>query len=255
VVLSVIVLAISPNLVPAVFNYFYNSVEIISHLKNSREVFFWTQLIINVTVYTAGLILAIWLPRPIARVVAPNSDAAKRLAALSNDDLRWLRRRCLALGHLAGGISLGLWALTAPAYPIGINLGVDHLPPSVYLHFGMSMILCGLIAAAYPFFCVSCFTVGCCYPPLTRLESMDDRDLKALKSLARWSWLYLILAATVPMLSVAILVLMGSQSRPALALLSVGGIAGLVVALLLFRQLQSDLNALALVATPAESQK
>jgi hypothetical protein len=48
------------------------------------------------------------------------------------------------------------------------------------------------------------------------------------------------------------LALIGSKARYALAILSVGGMAGAAMSYLLFRRLQADLAALAVIAAPPE---
>ena len=128
---------------------------------------------------------------------------------------------------------------------------VGEIPTSAYVHFVASLTLCGLIAAAYPFFGVACLSVCSFYPALARVETMAEEDRDPLVRMARTSGMYLFLAATVPMLSVAILVLIGSQARVELALLAVAGLAGFGLAFLAYRMLQSDLDALAGIAGPA----
>jgi hypothetical protein len=127
---------------------------------------------------------------------------------------------------------------------------VGSIPSSADVHFVASLTLCGLIAAAYPFFGVACLSVCSFYPALVRVETMTEDDREPLLRLARTSGLYLLLAATVPMLSVAILVLIGSQARFALGLLAAAGLAGFGLAFLGYRRLQSDLDALAAIAAP-----
>ncbi len=118
---------------------------------------------------------------------------------------------------------------------------VGSVPASACIHFVASLTLCGLIAAAYPFFGVTCLAVCSFYPALVRIDSMTHDDVEPLVRLGRSTWLYLLMAATLPMLSVAILVVIGSQARFALGLLAVAGLAGFGLAFSLFRMLQSDL--------------
>lgn len=241
---GVVVAAILPNLVAAVFNYVYNDLEIVSHLKGAEDVFWRTQLAINSVAFPLGIGLALALAWPVAAAVRRPA----LMAALSAQSLRRLRQRCLRLGHYAAAISLSLWLLAAPAYPIAISLGVAEVPAAAYLHFVASLTLCGMIASAYPFLGVSCLTVCCLYPALARLETMTRDDCDSLQRLGRGSWIYLLVAASVPMLSVAVLVLIDSQARFALGLLAAGGVVGLASAFWLFRTLQADLAALTLVA-------
>lgn len=245
-VACVMLAAVLPNAFAAVFNYDYNRREIIEHLPHSQEAFWQIQTTINAIAFPVGIFLVIWFTRPVAAAVRRSRESNP----LPAETQRRLRRRCLALGHLAAGISLALWLVAAPAYPIALQLEVGAVPASAYIHFVASLTLCGLIAAAYPFFGVACLAVCSFYPALVRIDSMSHEDLDPLVRLGKSSWLYLVLAATVPMLSIGVLVVIGSQARFALGLLAAAGLAGLGVAFLLFRTLQSDLAALSLVAAP-----
>jgi len=246
--ICVVLAALLPNALAAVFNYHYNRIEIIEQLKGAQDIFWRTQMTINAIAFPLGLGIALGYSRPVVK----GAQNAGRGEPLDAAVLQRLRLRCLKLGHYAAGISLALWLAAAPAYPIAINLGVESVSREVYAHFFFSLALCGLIAAAYPFFGVACLSVCSFYPALVRLESMTPDDRESLARLGRASWFYLLLAAFVPMFSVAILVFIRSQARYALALLALGGVAGLGTAFALFRTLQSDLAALTVVATPAD---
>lgn len=246
-VAGVLVAAVLPNVVAAVFNYFYNRLEIIEHLHDSRVAFERIQTTINLIAFPLGIFFVFWFMRPIAKRIQHPDDGSQDSAETSAQ----LRQQCLRLGHLAAGISLGLWLVAAPAYPIALHMGTGAVPFSASLHFIASLTLCGLIAAAYPFFSVACLAVSSFYPALVRIDSMTEADAVNLQRLSRTSWLYLLLAATVPMLAVAILVLMGSQARFALGLLAVAGLAGFGLVFLQFRILQADLLALSVLTTAA----
>jgi hypothetical protein len=101
-------------------------------------------------------------------------------------------------------------------YPVLLNVIRGSVPPSVYVHFVASLALCGLIAAAYPFFGVSLLALRCFYPALVHWDTMSKDELPSLRQLGRHSWFHLILAASVPMLSVLILALSGLDRRLAL---------------------------------------
>ena len=81
-----------------------------------------------------------------------------------------------------------------------------------YGHFVASLALCGMIAAAYPFFGVTCLAACSFYPVLVRLETMNRDDRQELYRLGRTAWLYLILAALVPTLAVLVLGFLGSRA-------------------------------------------
>jgi serine/threonine protein kinase len=245
-VTCVMLATVVPNAFAAVFNYYYNRREIIEHLQNSQKAFEQIQAVINAIAFPVGIFLVIWFTRPVAAALRREREHDP----LAADALRLLRRSCLRLGHLAAGISLALWLVAAPAYPIALQMEVGSVPTSAYVHFVASLTLCGLIAAAYPFFGVACLSVCSFYPALVRVESMSHEDLDPLVRLGRSSWLYMLVAATVPMLSVVILVAIDSHARFAVGLLAAAGLAGFGLAFLLFRTLQSDLAALTVIAAP-----
>lgn len=247
---SVLVAAIVPNALAGIFNYFYNRIEIIDQLQNSGAAFERIQTVINVIAYLIGISFVFWFVSPISKRIQRSADDSQE----SEETSSRLRLQCLRLGHLAAGISLGIWMIAALAYPMALHMQVKSVPLSASLHFIASLTLCGLIAAAYPFFSVSCLAVSSFYPALVRIDSLTEADATNLQRLSRSSWLYLLLAATVPMLAVAILVLLGSQARFALGLLAVAGLAGFGLAFTQFRLLQADLLALRLLTTvPGES--
>ena len=141
-------------------------------------------------------------------------------------------------------VGLTLWLVAAPAYPILLQVMHGNVPTAIYVHFLASLALCGLIAAAYPFFAVSLMALRCFYPALVRWESLTADDLPALKNLARASWFHLVLAASVPMLAVTILALSGLDRRFALVALAAGGAMGFGLAVTAFRLVQQDLQIL-----------
>lgn len=245
-VTCVMLATVVPNAFAAVFNYYYNRREIIDHLQDYQQAFWQIQTTINSIAFPAGIALVIWLTRPVAAAMRRQRNNEP----LAAETLRHLRRSCLRLGHFAAGVSLALWLIAAPAYPIALQMEVGSVPTSAYIHFVASLTLCGLIAAAYPFFAVACLGVCSFYPALVSVESMSHGDLDPLLRLARSSWRYMLVAATVPMLSVVILVAIDSHARFAVGLMAAAGLAGFGLAFVLFRTLQSDLAALTLIATP-----
>jgi hypothetical protein len=164
----------------------------------------------------------------------------------------------LALGHYAALIGAALWVVAGPAYPVSLRVFDAQLEPIDYLHFCASLALCGLIAAAYPFFGVTWISVRVLYPALLRGQSGAPQDDAVLSRLGRSAGLYLLVAGGVPLLGVALLVLSAqatqAQNPAALAILSLAGLAGFSIAYLMYGVIQRDLTALRLVVTGLESE-
>jgi hypothetical protein len=125
-----------------------------------------------------------------------------------------------------------------------MHVYVGALPPLAYIHFLGSLALCGLMAAAYPFLAITFLAVRCFYGAFARPGEASPGDLTEMTRLGRRLWGYLLLAASVPLLGVTVLALIGSGNRLALAVLSVGGLAGLALGFRTFRLIRADLAAL-----------
>ena len=228
-----------PNLVGAIFNFHYNRGEIQAMIPAADQTFMRIQFLINFITFPIGMLSAGWLVGTVTR--ATQVDIQARLSAA---ELSERRRRCLELGNMASTVGLTLWLVAAPAYPILLHWLYGDVPAAIYGHFLASLTLCGLIAAAYPFFAVSLMSLRCLYPALVRWESISADELPALKNLARASWFHLVLAASVPMLAVTILALSGLDRRTALVQLAAGGAIGFGMAVSAFRLVQQDLQVL-----------
>ena len=236
---TVSVITVIPNLVAAIFNFIYNHGEIVARLPEAEPTFMRIQTIINLITFPTGTACAGWLAGSIARAVQTDQRHT-----LTSAELAARRKRCLDLGNLAVIVGLTLWLIAAPAYPIALHIMLGEVPAAVYGHFVASLALCGLIAAAYPFFGVSIVAIRGFYPMLTRWDSIVPDDVVALQKLHRQCWFYLGLAALVPMVAVVILVLSGSNSRFELVALAAGGAIGFGIALSAFRLVQADLTTL-----------
>lgn len=243
-----ILLTLLPNLVGAVFNFFYNLSEVRAHVPEAVPQFMQVQRVINAVAFPVGIAVGSWLVLSVARTVrTPHPEQ------LSATQLQDKRRRCLKLGWLVGGLSLSLWLLAAPAYPLALHALRGQLPAALYGHFLASLALCGLIACAYPFLSVSCVAVRCFYPRLVQWNSLHQDDVRWLERLAQNAWLSILLAALVPMLAAGLLVLVDSGQRSSLLALTVGGAASFGLAVSLFRWLQRDIQTLCRALTTSLS--
>ena len=247
-VVTVAIITLIPNVVAAVFNFLYNHGEILTWRPDAEPTFMRIQMIINLIAYPTGLSCAGWLAGSVGRATRSDLRAKLTVASLGEQ-----RRRCLELGNLAAIVGLTLWLIAAPAYPISLHLMLGDVPTQLYGHFLASLALCGLIAAAYPFFGVSFVAVRCFYPTLVQWESMSRDDVASLQRLSRQTWLYLVLAASVPMVAVMIVVVCGLHDhRFALVVLAAGGTLGFGIAVTAFRLVQSDLAILTRVISRSD---
>ena len=129
-----------------------------------------------------------------------------------------------------------------------MRLGLGPQPASFFFTFMVSLVLCGLIAAVYPFFGVTFIAVRVLLPALLRHHSPSARKLAGMERLKRRTGLYLLLSAVAPMLTVAAWAAMGSENRAALGLLAAVGLIGFGAAFVLSRAIVGDLDALTATA-------
>jgi len=239
----IVLLTLIPNAIAGVLNYHYNHDAVVQHMQDAEGLFGVLVVILNSTLFSAGVLIGIFRMSRVCRYVW---NAPLRAAL---NDVECTRARILAtrLGHEAASIGVVLWVLGGILFPVLMHFGMGQGEFHMYAHFFSSLLLCGLIAAVYPFFIVTLLPLHRFYPLLVRLGSMHDDDRQALENLRRWSWLYFGLAALVPLIAGAMLSVIQSSSRWAAASSAFIGIAGFAAAWFAVRRIQQDIDALEIV--------
>jgi small-conductance mechanosensitive channel len=116
--------------------------------------------------------------------------------------------------------------------------------------FLQSASVCSLMAAAYTFFLVTLLVLRSFYPALLD-RATDHDDEAALAAVGRRSGWYLLMAGGAPLVTMALMFLLGSQDRPALALLTFAGLAGLGFSFWAHGEISADVAALVAAAGAA----
>jgi serine/threonine protein kinase len=241
--LAIFPLGVAVNALASLFNIVYNQSAIIDRLSPATQgVFQIIIVLINGTFFP--LCLALWLAAawPVARAVRnPNPTPPAEAFAL--------RRRCLNLGAWSAAVCLGGWVTAGVLWPLSLDVSAELLTLRDHVHLLVSLTLCGLIAAAYPFFIVSFMSVSVLYPALLRTGSSPN-DAAELTRLERILGLYLMIAAAVPLLGVTLMTLDDHAQRLPLQILSVAGFFGFGLIYTLDRAIRADLAALRRVVEP-----
>jgi hypothetical protein len=237
-----------PNLLAVVFNIAYYRAEILADWPAAAVLFDLLGqesglLAINCGFQPLGVLIFALPLLPILRGLArlragqrlPSSEAAR------------LRRRCLHLGRLAALICVGSWLVVGIAWPAAVRI-VSGPPPQgavVYLHFAVSLVLCGLIAAVYPYFIMTFMSLRVLYPAFLDPDRPAGEDAPALAQLAHELGLFRVLATAVPLFAVALIAWRGASSPFAVAVLSITGLVGTALVYALESRIRADLAALA----------
>jgi len=246
-IITGIVAVVFPHILASLLNVYYNFEKIVKQIIPPEEWwnFFLSIIPINVTAYPLAIVVVSYLMWPIGRHVR----ALALGAPVTDADVR-LRRRALRVGHLVALVGIVSWVLTGPAIPGTLELLVGEIPRRLYIYFPVSVLVCGLIATAYPFFHATFLAVQVYYPALIEKTGPRTEDQTALIKLGRSCGIYLLLAGGIPMLTITLLIVsqsiaVSTDSDPVVYLvLSVIGLVGLGVSFWLYRIIQRDLAAL-----------
>ncbi len=257
----ILLVGLLANGLMGVFNFVYNQGEIIAKGHLRREVFLNTQAIINGVAFPLGIALFL-------RIAWPLHRGLKRLRAgqpLSEGQRAELRQLCLRLGKHGADICLACWLVAGFVYPIALTAGgafrdvdagttpANPFSSSVFVHFLASLFLCGLVAAAYPFFTSTFLAIRAIYPMLFQPGAGTAGDVQALRQVMRWLPIYLGVAAAVPLLALTILSFFGEAgSRILNGILGLGGLIGFVGMFGMSGVIRSDLEALTEVVQPGK---
>jgi hypothetical protein len=240
-----------PNVFASLFNIVYNKAEIIDHWgDNAKDVFDQIIMVVNGIFFPLGML-------GVATFLWPILGGLKRVRrgeTLPAAELAQLRMRCLRLGSVSALVCVACWLAAGLVWPVTLRLAVGP-PPDVasYIHFTLSLVICGLVAAAYPYFIITFVAVRVLYPALLGPGGPAASDRPALKRVERELSLFRAAATAVPLVAVALLAsLLAVRSTTvelAVAVLSAAGLLGTLLAFALEGRTRADLAALADIPT------
>ncbi len=231
--------ALLPNGFAGWLNYLYNHSQVTTYAPASLASFEWIAFVLNVFYFSLGAGLAYHFVGPVATTIRLTQGSHQDASAI-----RQARNESLRLGSLGSYIGIGLWLSSGILFPLSLQLFAPEIQLNLYIHFLASMTVCGLIAAAYPFFCLTFLVVHVFYPRLIRCAPGNDEDELALKALeGRLSW-PLFVAAIVPLASLLMVAVLGIETPLVSLTLIVSGLLGLVMAYLLYTRIRDDVAVL-----------
>lgn len=245
--MAAVVVVVIPNMFGAAFNLAYNW-----HLVpygDWGEKNFWAWMTIvaigNTVYFTIAGLLVYYIIGPATNLVWQTLSSKK----IVPEEAIAMRRRSLSFGHIAAILGSIIWATAGVVFPLAIDRCLEHDPKEpidifFYLHFLTSMVICGMISAAYPFFALTLLATKYYFPALLPCAPGTDVDDEHLKRLEDQSFPYLIAAVAPPAIGLFILILMmvmgkemGFWEKSALVGLFVLGAIGYVVALIMYKRI------------------
>ena len=274
-VLSLVAVALFPNLILSVLNIAFNLRAIIASITASmptdqaeyvRQVFLGVQLaVVNAVSYSLGIGICVAMSLPLARAAKTNGRHL--------DSESWLAvsRSGLWFPGRVGVVVLVLWIASGLVFPMWIDLasGGGQISLGIYLQFVTSQVLCGMIAAVMSFFLVAYVCVQALYPRIIpdEVDAGDARpDLDRLSYQVNRKFFVLVLVPFAAVMA-ASWFLWKRLTTPGQAetiirdallealvfgVLALLGAVAILAALWLGRQIQIALEALRLAVCPPE---
>ncbi|MEU4341155.1 serine/threonine-protein kinase [Nocardia sp. NPDC023852] len=240
-----------PNVLASLYNIAHNQDLIISRMTvEAQHTFLIITSIVNTIFFPTGIAIVLYMSRYVVTV----PQGLRKRRRYDPDTLRRARRDALLMGDRAVAVAFSLWVLAGIVFPIALKLSTGDISRQAVVHFLASLVVCGAIAVAYPFFLLTFYMVRCIYPLFLRHGDISPEDAVWLRGLDRRCNGYLAVAASVPLLAVAGVTFLPAADIPSVIfpvrLLCVGGIIAFVGSYLLFRALEADLRALERVVDP-----
>lgn len=198
-----------PNIAAGLFNYFYNDQQIIQrhnkpdgemaalHIEGIEPAFEQLSTVVNSIAFPLGGLLAIYYGWPVARAIF----RAKRGEAATDREIDQVFALCHR-GALLGGV---LWGVASLVFPITLSVWFPEFPLSEAYHFCLSLLVCGGVAAVYPYFLLTTGVAAVYYPQLVRTPMADAEFDRRGERLRRSGELYLYAAAIIPLASIVLL--------------------------------------------------
>ncbi|MEM8912002.1 MAG: serine/threonine-protein kinase [Planctomycetota bacterium] len=198
-----------PNIAAGVFNFAYNQREIIDNHEGMADGFEWLANTVNSIAFPAGAVLIIIFAWPVAEA-QHRATAGQMVSHLAIS-------RTLQLCRRAAWIGGALWLIAAVVYPVTLSRWYPQFTISDAVHFFMSLLICGGVAMAYPFFGLALLSTWVYYPRLVRRTLIDPRFDDRGERLRRVSGRFLLTAAGVPLMGLAMLLSRTSMTKDIVA--------------------------------------
>ncbi|WP_281201982.1 serine/threonine-protein kinase [Nocardia coubleae] len=250
----ILALAIAlPNLLAAYYNRQLNTALVHDRLDAAtRQSVRTYSIVVNLMFFTVGTMVLCRLGRRLLTV----PRCLRRGGRCEPHVVERTRRDCLRLADHAVALAFVLWIAAALGLAALLGLLEEDLPMRTVVHLLAVAALSAAVAMTYPFFLITLYLVRCVYPLLLHHDQDLRADHVALSGLRARCHRYLVLAASIPLLTIA-----GATFLPVDDLLATltplrtvcaGGVLGFVGALLVFRVIETDIRALLRVGSAQE---
>ena len=251
--LMLVALNLGPHAIAGIYNYKFNQATVIdSAVPAVQQRFDLVAWIVNGTAFPLGVLAGLWFAWPMLTAVMRARRGEKRPA----DELAAARRRGLSLGAIIAAVGVSEWLIAGILFPLLLHAASGwKLTGHDFGHFFLSLAVCGLIAAAFPYLGTTWLVTGVFYPLLLGGGPPDGTEPKQLAAIPAQAARYLFLAAIVPLVAVGLVLLARDVQEARLwsGILIAASVAALVAAYFTYQRICRDVSALLLATRPVET--
>lgn len=152
-VIWLVLAGIVPQIASSILQIIYNGTRIVGELTPAQQMLFPKLVMLyNAVVYPIALV---WIARKLWIVLKEHRRLRNHDPAQTDDEVSRARRRSLDLPFQTALVACLGWFPGAVVFPLGLTFAGDEVLSQVWLHFAISFLLSGAIAATY-----SCFTTS-----------------------------------------------------------------------------------------------
>lgn len=209
-----------PNVAAGIFNWFYNHEMIVE--EEMAEFFYSLANTVNAVLYPLGGILMGLAAWPLARAMKSTHNKQD----IAPEDVAAV----IALPRRAAWIGGALWGVAALIYPLALSSRFPSFTETDAIHFFFSLVICGGVAAAYPFFGLIVLVTTAYYPRLIHDTMQDATFDERFRRIQDWCSRYLIAAIGIPLLGVLLFMSHDSVAKPVILSGVIASAIGLIAA-------------------------
>ncbi|MCS7469795.1 serine/threonine protein kinase [Stieleria sp. ICT_E10.1] len=230
-----------PNAIAGLYGFFYNNKDTLEALFKEVEgletTFITLVLCINSVAYPLAVVLAIYYTSRVVKGLESTSAGNEA----TEEDLS----SALELAHRAAVIGGMLWCLAAVLYPSILSYMHSEFSRREVGHFFLSHVICGGVAAIYPFFGLSIYAISVLYPRMVRSKLKDPNFDQHVATLVRRCERYLLLACLVPLLGATLLLVSNEAAKHVMLIAIAATGLGLFAAFSAYRYILRQCSVLA----------
>ncbi|MCO8122708.1 serine/threonine protein kinase [Stieleria sp. TO1_6] len=203
------IITLVPNVIAAAFGFVYNYYDTLGKLFEEvdglEETFQLLAICINSAAFSVAIGFLIYYTHQVIRA----KEAADAGEPANEQDLF----STLELAHRAAVIGGILWCLAAILWPTILGVLTPEFTRREFGHFFVSHVICGGVAAIYPFFGLSAYAISIWYPTMVRSDLRDPQFDDRVTTLVRRSERYLMLACLLPLLGATLLLVSDTDAK------------------------------------------